>query len=38
MIFIYILLLVCGVPVVFGVIVFGVFYPAWVLAREEREW
>jgi hypothetical protein len=32
------LFLICGLPLIFGVLIFVVFYPAWFLAREEREW
>ncbi|CAG0941176.1 hypothetical protein ANRL1_00423 [Anaerolineae bacterium] len=32
------LLLICGLPLIFGVLAIMVFYPAWFLAREEREW
>jgi hypothetical protein len=33
-----VLLLICGLPLVLGVLTFVVLYPAWTLSREEREW
>lgn len=33
-----VLLLICGLLLILGVLAFAVLYPAWFLAREEREW
>lgn len=38
MVFMRILFLVCGIPLIFGGVAFGILYLTWVMAREDKGW